>query len=776
MPLKFRLAALKRRQEAQIEEKRRLQILRKRHEQQKEATEKYQRYHLGLRTKTFPLHLYEQRFSHGNIKLEDALALVCDNYGSSKGNHACRALSSRQNGQEYSPISTAFSPKNNVFTNKTAYALNSTVSVRNALALDRAQLLEKSLHNLADSRSMFQRQLEENRQMIAEQQDSMLDFSKNICLSTCEKTAVLNTEDEGLAPSALSESLSLVDSLDVKISQPCTPRHFPVNDHINKATLKSDQSALNEINTAVAVMRCERQKLNLLPTSVNNIEVPYKTSSSKVHTCMSVVLNHQCNSDGNISLLGSCQKRVNISQNHITCTTITNVAHNNYPTSKCKSVSQLYPSVCQVSFDSHAEKEMTVGTALRLPQESSLPTKQSAPPLVYDEELLMIRRFDDHPSLPISGQKNDVGNCSSDRKQNLEIITDKQDSFQEGSDSEPPSSSNQIEILVQSQNAHVYEWYMPSAPIFQNESRSAVVESSHSNAINYSELPSYNGFVNNKVIACSSQLSSCMIGITATPTIIFNTDCGVYCQQPILDTPHGKGCIVRSIGCCLAPGICQHDFVNCRASFSHSEAILNVSSTQVYHTAVGTKSSTLHTYTNNFLTHASITLSLDEFCQPSTINNMRNDSNAIKCITTTAAAFTAVTVPCSMQIGPPLKSQEIMHEDLRSLEHAQPIDAPRNEEFMKDVSITPDITSINNRVNVGSSSNSCRERRLHGILKKSASDLNLFVSKIEQCNFNVHDSIELAKKHMQQIAHDDVTKVRVLSTLHVTLLLLYKLY
>ncbi|ESO93359.1 hypothetical protein LOTGIDRAFT_161924 [Lottia gigantea] len=221
--------ALKRKKDAQSEEKRRQEILAKRHEEQKIATERFQRSHISHSRPTSS-RIYKYSSSTG---IDDALRLV-------RGSPSV----SRQNSYVYhggrtSPLPAGnypSDPLNRPYVNSHKTRHNRPVSPTSPQSREHNELMDKSLRNWNDSRSLFEQQLEQHQQLLLDQQQkSLYEFNEaisNEIASDRKVNGIEDEEDKSLSRIKNSESFSSVDSLEDSLN-------FKNKKHLNE-TYTSD--------------------------------------------------------------------------------------------------------------------------------------------------------------------------------------------------------------------------------------------------------------------------------------------------------------------------------------------------------------------------------------------------------------------------------------------------------------------------------------------------------------------------------------------------------
>ncbi|KAL3881918.1 hypothetical protein ACJMK2_028304 [Sinanodonta woodiana] len=216
-----RALAVKRKVEAQKEEKRRRHILTKRRDKQREATEKYQRCHIGSRPSSGSSGKSSPRL--GETALDEALQLI------RRSPHSTRARSASPTGRgkgHKSPTDTQKEygdPLNKPYFNKYASQHRTASPIERVQDYAREQkerddLHNRSLRNLTSSRSLFERQLETHQQLLADQQKkSLREFNAAIMKEIHQDRKIQGLdEDNELNDHFIenSESLSSLDSLE----------------------------------------------------------------------------------------------------------------------------------------------------------------------------------------------------------------------------------------------------------------------------------------------------------------------------------------------------------------------------------------------------------------------------------------------------------------------------------------------------------------------------------------------------------------------------------
>ena len=175
LPTLFSLArsqAQKRKIEQLREEKRRHEILTKRREEQKQATEKYQRSHIPPSARQHSGRRSPRRPGGGQM-LEDALRLIRGSPRHSRPSSARdRVTSPRKENED---------PFEKSYFEKRGQHVTRPGSARIGHQIDqhaRAELMDHSLQNFTSSKTLFEQQLEQQQNLLLEQQQkSLLEFN-----------------------------------------------------------------------------------------------------------------------------------------------------------------------------------------------------------------------------------------------------------------------------------------------------------------------------------------------------------------------------------------------------------------------------------------------------------------------------------------------------------------------------------------------------------------------------------------------------------------------
>ncbi|KAK7107144.1 mediator of RNA polymerase II transcription subunit 12-like isoform X2 [Littorina saxatilis] len=443
-----KVAAQKRKQEQTREEKRRQEILNKRHEEQKQATEKYQRCQAPTRPHySSSHHGHSPQQSH--MDLEEALQLV---RGTSAPSHNSADRVSREAIQRlYNHTSQEHQDRSNVRTSRASSAgslrhqnQKRPVSGRPLEASIRAELMERSMRNMASSRSRFEQQLEQHQQlMIEQQQKSLHAFNQAIRREIDDDAKVQGVEDreEDEIPER-SESLSSLDSLEDEENQ------------LSLGNSLQDHQALKDFHRAAEQHRDQRHNQGTQQQGDGSkAEQIRKTDTEPAHQSArsgrgDVGPGVMMNSTGNSHVVGP------IPQGYYS--PVSGVPPFSSP------VIQGNLSYYQDSLEGSHSPERRVGMALRLPQQPAAapqPMKQPAPALQYNSQLLAHRKFDTHPdqSSNATGSKHYAGggDIGENSRQTSDVKSDPPAAEQ------PTSALTQNERPVERPKAHVYAWTSP---------------------------------------------------------------------------------------------------------------------------------------------------------------------------------------------------------------------------------------------------------------------------------------------------------------------------
>ena len=479
--LDCRYAAQKRKLEAAREEKRRQEILNKRHQEQKQATEKYQRCHVGTRPRHSPRHSPRRHGSsppRGHMDLEDAL-------------HAVRGSSSSPNEQSRNAIQRMYQQQNTRDPLERSYIRASRISSANhgegrqnhsrpqsGRPLDasmRSELMERSLRNMTSSRSRFEQQLEHHQQLLMEQQQkSLRDFNQAIRREIDSDTKVQGVEENEEDSLPLrNESLSSLDSLEQEEDE----------NKLSLSNSQQDHQALKEFNRMAEQQKDTRQMLNDVGGGDNALnghtrkfgaEAGYSPPQERAPRPQSAKVP--------VSREQHDPQRHTGGQNQGDHAPVMGVTSNSHvigpipqgyytppsgtPPSSTPVIQgnlSYYPDSLDAS-QSSPERRVTVGTALRLPQQpspaSAQPIKHPPPTLQYNSQLLAHRKFENPPTPSGLGtgskHANDNTNCVEKNVQQRNSMPDN-----------PPTSQPLTSALTQDEppserpKAHIYAWSSP---------------------------------------------------------------------------------------------------------------------------------------------------------------------------------------------------------------------------------------------------------------------------------------------------------------------------
>ncbi|XP_076079536.1 uncharacterized protein LOC143049731 isoform X3 [Mytilus galloprovincialis] len=235
--------AVKRKLEAQREEKRRQNILNKRSEEQRQATEKFQRSHISSRPSS-----KNSNSSHSGKRspkftqrtLEDTLKLV---RGSSSGRHSAKHQTSPYSTQLFST-----DPLNKPYVNKYSGSYHQTPEKQNDNS-NANYLHNNSLRNLNSSRNLFEQQLEQHQQLLVEQQQRTLnEFNDAIKNEIASDRSVQGVDVEyGHQNLPRSESLDSLDSLEN--SEDSIKQNHDLTYNQNQSGANGDQEFINRYST-----------------------------------------------------------------------------------------------------------------------------------------------------------------------------------------------------------------------------------------------------------------------------------------------------------------------------------------------------------------------------------------------------------------------------------------------------------------------------------------------------------------------------------------------
>ncbi|XP_050391840.1 uncharacterized protein LOC126810692 isoform X2 [Patella vulgata] len=201
--------AAKRKNEALREEKRRQEILAKRHEEQKSATERFQRSHVSHSRPTS-----SKSYKYSTSAIEDALKLVRGSPPISRQNNY-----TQHGGRTSSPLPAGNYPSDPLsrpyFNKHKSHQHRPSSPSSQTQVQDHAEMMDKSLRNWNDSKSLFEQQLEEHQQLLLDQQQrSLYEFNEAISNEIARDSKINGTEEREESPIRHSESLSSVDSLE----------------------------------------------------------------------------------------------------------------------------------------------------------------------------------------------------------------------------------------------------------------------------------------------------------------------------------------------------------------------------------------------------------------------------------------------------------------------------------------------------------------------------------------------------------------------------------
>lgn len=490
--LNCRNAAQKRKLEVVREEKRRQEILNKRHQEQKQATEKYQRCHVGTRPRFSPRH-HAHSPTQGHMDLEEALQLVRGGSGTRTGtgtgspNEQSRGAMQRMYHQQHharDSLDRSYLRASRVGSagpgeERQGRGRPMSGGGRPQDASTRAELMERSMRNMTSSRSRFEQQLEHHQQFLMEQQQKSLhDFNQAIRREIDSDTKVQGVEDnEADNLPWRSESLSSLDSLEQEEEDQSS----------SLGNSQQDHQALKEFHQMAEQQRDVRQIRDDFDHGDFSAKEqqqarkfgaePNRPSLERAGRPQSVKVPAARDQHSG----GDCQRHPN-GQSQGDRAAITSMAGNGHvigpipqgyysppagtPPS-CTPVIQgnlsYYPDSLDANHSS-SEKRVTVGTALRLPQQPSAASqaiKQPPPTLQYDSQLLMHRKFENRPNHSgVVGKESKHANDSSGNAESAQQRNRVANS-RPVPEQQPTSALTQDEHPRERPKAHVYAWTSP---------------------------------------------------------------------------------------------------------------------------------------------------------------------------------------------------------------------------------------------------------------------------------------------------------------------------
>ncbi|XP_076444592.1 uncharacterized protein LOC143282739 isoform X2 [Babylonia areolata] len=531
-----KLLAQKRKQEAAREEKRRQEILNRRHQEQKQATEKYQRCHVGNRPRFSPS---PRRRGHSptrtHVDIEDALRLIRGSASSIPNEQSREAIqrmyNTQQNGRDPLERSHVRSSRaSSAGQRETRKSQNRPLSGRPLDASMRAQLMERSLRNLTSSRSRFEQQLEQHQQLLVEQQQkSLREFNQAIRKEIDSDTKVQGVEENEPHDIPLqNESLSSLDSLEEGNQslgnslqgQQALKDFHQVSEHQREAF----QTHSNNDKGGNTMMQHQRR-----PDAEQGY--PPGDRSGRPQSGKAPVSRPQYDTQRQGDGPGQAD-RANVSAGgaHI----IGPIPQGYYSSSNGAPVSSTpiiqgnlshYPDSLDVT-QANPERHIAVGTALRLPQQSppvNQPVKQPPPSLQYDSQLLAHRRFEVH-STQNNGQSPSGNNMN----------TYQQEVHSKNTTTKMPeeltSALTQNEHPNERPKAHIYAWTSP--PPEENGQDQYTAPSTlppNNNTNSYSA-----SVVADRVMATNLHPQTCRtISTAATTTWVYQTVSSAHNKEPV---------------------------------------------------------------------------------------------------------------------------------------------------------------------------------------------------------------------------------------------------
>ncbi|KAK3696961.1 hypothetical protein RRG08_023152 [Elysia crispata] len=252
-----RSQAQKRKIEALREEKRRHEILTKRREEQKQATEKYQRSHIPPSARQHSGRRSPRRPGGGQT-LEDALRLIRGSPRHSRPNSA-RTISPRKENED--PFEKSyFEKRGHQMTRPGSGRINHQINQH-----ARAELMDHSLQNFTSSKTLFEQQLEQQQSLLLrQQQQSLRDFDNAV---QREIDSDISNYNDGISDevekkfSKSDDSCSSVDSLEESNESGCN-RSGNWNYEMQKATSASRKTnMLNNISSIGKPMKNDERNM-----------------------------------------------------------------------------------------------------------------------------------------------------------------------------------------------------------------------------------------------------------------------------------------------------------------------------------------------------------------------------------------------------------------------------------------------------------------------------------------------------------------------------------
>lgn len=488
-------AEIKLKQEQAREEKRRQEILNKRHQEQKNATEKFQRSHMSTGHRHSPRR-YDQ--GGGHLQLEEALRLVRGESLEELTHDALQRTHNNDNSQDTLNISyntktshgeqgsNSLSKHHNRSRNRYHHPGTSSKGMPlSGLTLDtslRAELIERSMHNLSTGRNRFEQQLEQHQQLLVEQQQkSMKEFNQAIRREIDADTKVAGTEDNDERNCIVTEGRACVNNDDASLhsDSSCTTDSLDgeKSSSLNNSTQSQSQlhQALRETHQEILQQNDRRQDLHdnasmgfsnpdlsvttdrqqgpqsraVRPQS-SRVQAPYAPPQQQQQG--QHVGPHQSGPGHSQAFLAGGSGINNhvvgpIPQGYYT-PQASGIPSSTAPFIQGNNTSYHHDSV---EAPSTAERRVTIGTALRLPQRSSEPPKQPAPPLQYNSQLLVSRKFEPLPS----------ASAAPFSKQDSTGFLDPKSCNLVAAEKHLTTALTQNELPSERPKAHVYAWASP---------------------------------------------------------------------------------------------------------------------------------------------------------------------------------------------------------------------------------------------------------------------------------------------------------------------------
>ena len=396
----------------------------------------------------------------------------------------------------------------------------------------RAQLMERSMRNLTSSRSRFEQQLEQHQQLLVEQQQKSLhDFNQAIRQEIDADTKVQGVEGTDADNVPLrSESLSSLDSLEEgnqsslensqadhqfhQMTEQQREAYNAQNGDVHGDSTAQNRALAQELGSQERLARPQSAKVSAMKGQRETQPYAYGQTQNQIQGGANVATTLN-----NSHIIGPIPQGYYTPQAGVPPSS-TPVIQGNLS----------YYSDSLDASQSVAERRVAVGTALRLPQQSppvSQPVKQPPPALQYDSQLLAHRKFETCPNQKKSGVGPRQFSDNNDAVDNAQQRNNKNSS--NPTSEEPTSALTQNEQPNERPKAHIYAWTSPPPEESEQESNFIHTDGQANINSNYSA-----SMVADRVMATNLHpQTSRTISTAATTTWVYQTVNAAHNKEPV---------------------------------------------------------------------------------------------------------------------------------------------------------------------------------------------------------------------------------------------------